>query len=243
MVRTVTFWYHMRNSGYRLESDPDPSRVPPRLNNPAALEEWFRNANKLRSPDASSLWSGGAASAYTYTEMSFLRRIDCDFEDFYQCQITVYDDGRNGRAVNGRSLIRVGMALYLFMRDAHALGDAEGLDYTTPEKQSFGGIVLQPAWSSMVRFESGKIHGSAAACPATVLCLCSSDVHPFSVVMRGAALMWSKVRAYVRMRSIAIYWQEHTHKQLCAPDGFGRKLDRLAFEQWSATPTVAAVGV
>ena len=189
------------------------------------------------------LWSGTAARAYTYTEMSFLRPLDRDFGDFHQCQITVYDDGRNGRATNGRPLIRVGMALYLQPIDAYTLGDAEGIDYTTPEIQPFGGIVLQPAWSSMARFESGRTHGSKSKHPAAVLCLTSSDVHPFSVVLRGSTLMWAKLRAYLRMRTILLYWQEHTHKKLCAPDGSGRKLDQLAFEQWNAMATMAAVGV
>jgi hypothetical protein len=234
MVRLATFWYRMRDGGYRLESDPDPSRLPPWMNTPEALEEWFCNANKLRSPHAPSLWSGAAACAYTYTEMSFLRRLNCAFGDFRQCQITVYDDGRLGRAVDGQPLIRVGMALYLSMQDAHALGDAEGLDYTTPETQPFGGIVLQPAWSSMARYESGPIHADSVASSALVLCLNSSDVHPYVVVMRGAPLMWSKVRAFVRMRIVAIYWQERTHKRLCAPDGAGRQLDQLAFETWRA---------
>ena len=106
-------------------------------------------------------------------------------------------------------------------------GDAEGIDYKSPEKQSFGGIVLQPAWSSMARYESGRVHGALSRHPASVLCLNSSDVHPFCVVLRGATLMWSKVRAHVRTRAIAIYWQECTHKRLCAPDGAGRKLDQL----------------
>lgn len=239
MVRMAAFWYRLRDTGYRLEADPDPARMPPWLNSVEALKEWFRNANELRSPDAPLLWSGVSSNAYTYTEMSFLRRVDRAFEDFYACKITVYDDGREGRAVNGRPILRVGMELYLSTEDAHALGDAEGIDYKSPEKQSFGGIVLQPAWSSMARYESGRVHGALSRHPASVLCLNSSDVHPFCVVLRGATLMWSKVRAHVRTRAIAIYWQECTHKRLCAPDGAGRKLDQLAFEQWFEMATEA----
>jgi len=239
MVQLTTFWCRMSDEGYRLEASPDPSRLPPWMNNLAALKEWFRNANGLRSPDAPSLWSGVASNAYTYTEMSFLRRTNHAFEDFYSCKVTVYDDGREGRTVNGRSILRVRMELYLSMKDAHALGDAEGIDYKLPEKQPFGNIVLQPAWSSMARYESGRIHGALTLLPASVLCLTSSDVHPFCLVLRGATLMWSKVRAYVRLRTIAIYWQERTHKRLCAPDGSGRKLDQLAFEQWFAMATEA----
>ena len=53
--------------------------------------------------------------------------------------------------------------------------------------------------------------------------------------MHGASAMWSAVRAFVRARAIALYWQETTQRRLCAPGGVGRMLDRLAYEQWNFT--------
>ena len=49
--------------------------------------------------------------------------------------------------------------------------------------------------------------------------------------MVSGLYLWPKLRAHVRMRKIAIYWQEQAVKRACAPDGHGRKRDREAFEE------------
>ena len=40
---------------------------------------------------------------------------------------------------------------------------------------------------------------------------------------------WKRLRLLVKMRSIALYWQEETQKRLCAPGGAGRAEDLAAY--------------
>ena len=58
--------------------------------------------------------------------------------------------------------------------------------------------------------------------------------HSIGVLRRAEAQQlrrynWARARLLVKMRAIALYWQEETHKRLCAPGGEGRAKDLEAF--------------
>lgn len=53
------------------------------------------------------------------------------------------------------------------------------------------------------------------------------SVHLPAIVVHVLLPRW---RALVRVRSIALFWQEETQKRLCAPGGVGRKRDLAAFQ-------------
>ena len=49
-------------------------------------------------------------------------------------------------------------------------------------------------------------------------------------VLNDASFRWVRVRRWVTKRVIALYWQERTQMRLAAPDGAGRRADRVAYE-------------
>ena len=228
MVRIVSRsreHFTCRHTGQPIKTEhkfPDPARLPPWVTSPSALKAWFENANKLRHAETTEMWRNGVDLGYgfSYLEISFLRKIEHPFERFVECTVTVDKADQQ---------YRVTIELRLSAEDAHVLAMAEGIDHIKPVGQTLAGLGECPVWSSAARYEL-RDRGPVLA---PFLCLCKDDVHPYSVVLHAPTVMWQKVRAFVRLRAIALYWQERTQRQLCAPNGTGRILDQLAYAQWN----------
>ena len=205
---------------------PEPSTLPPWVTSPAALKAWYNNANKLRDANTVNLWRNAATQGdnFTLEDMAFLRKMNRPFEEFTECKITVD---------NSSYQYRITMDLKLSFPHADALAKVESIDHITfrHNDQALTCLGQRPVWSSSARFEL-RDRGPVLA---PFLCLSQEDVRPYTIVMHGASAMWSAVRAFVRARAIALYWQETTQRRLCAPGGVGRMLDRLAYEQWNFT--------
>lgn len=201
---------------------PDPARLPPWVTSPSVLKAWFENANKLRHAETTEMWRNGVdfGHNFSYLEKSFLRKMEHPFEKFMECSVTVDKVDRE---------YRVTMELRLSAEDTHVLLMAEGIDHINPMGQTFDGLVSRPVWSSAARYE---LHDRGPVL-APFLCLCKDDVRPYSVLLHAPTVMWQQVRTFVRLRAIALYWQERTQRQLCAPNGTGRILDQLAYAQWN----------
>lgn len=205
---------------------PEPSTLPPWVTSPAALQAWYKNANNLRHAETANLWRNAATQGdnFSLLDMAFLRKMDRPFETFKECRITV--DKTNFH-------YRISMDLKLTLPEADSLAKAESIDHLTFQyrDQALTCLGQRPVWSSSARFEL-RDRGPVLA---PFLCLSQEDVRPYTIVMHGASATWAAVRAFVRARAIALYWQETTQRRLCAPGGMGRMLDRLAYEQWNFT--------
>lgn len=202
---------------------PEPSSLPPWVTSPSALKAWYENANKLRHSETIELWRNAATqgSNFTLAEMAYLRKMDRPFGEFAECVVTI--DKANFQ-------YRVTIELKLCLADADALAKAENIDHANLwyQNQMLTSLGQRPVWSSAARFEL-RDRGPVLA---PFLCLSKEDVHPFSIVMHGPTAMWAALRAFVRSRAIALYWQGCTKRRLYPPDGMGRMLERLAHEQW-----------
>lgn len=205
---------------------PPASSLPPWVQSPAVLKKWYEKANELRRANTVDLWcNGGSPQDHDFTlfDMARLRRMDRRFEDFESCTITVD---------NYMYLCKITMDLKLTVPDADALLEAEHIKRAPSQQQDQSPTCpnQQPVWSSDARYSLEDI-GRGHLVP--MLTLDQSDVHPYTLLVHAPTTMWGVVRAFVKARAIALYWQENTQRRLCAPDGLGRMLDRLAYEQWN----------
>ena len=202
---------------------PEPSTLPPWITSPSALEVWYKNANKLRHASTVNLWRDAATQGTDFTlgDMANLRKMDRPFGEFVECTITVD---------NTNYTYRITMELKLCLRDADALAKAENIEHVTfyYQNQPLTSLGQRPVWTSTARYEL-RDRGTVLK---PFLCLSKEDVRPFSIVMHGPTAMWAALRAFVRSRAIALYWQGRTHRRLYPPGGMGRMLARLALEQW-----------
>lgn len=202
---------------------PEPSTLPPWITNPSALKVWYENANKLRHANTVELWRNAATrdDNFTLGDMANLRKMDRPFGEFMECTITVDNTNYN---------YRITMELKLSLPDADALAKAENIEHVTfyHQDQPLTSLGQRPVWTSTARYEL-RDRGSVLK---PFLCLSKDDVRPFSIVLHGPTAMWAVLRAFVRSRAIALYWQGCTHRRLYPPGGMGRMLERLAHEQW-----------
>ncbi len=205
---------------------PEPQSLPPWITSPAALKAWYNNANSLRHAETANLWRNAATQGdnFSLLDMAFLRKMDRPFGTFKECRVTVDKT---------EFQYRISIDLKLTLPEAEALARAESIEHVSfrHNDQALTCLGQRPVWSSSARFEL-RDRGPVLA---PFLCLSPEDVRPYTIVMHGASAMWAAVRAFVRARAIALYWQETTQRRLCAPGGVGRMLDRLAYEQWNFT--------
>ena len=204
------------------------------LTKPHVLKEWFDTANAHR-PEARH----PTGPRIDWNEPGILSLEDCAhvrwaraaFDAFSECVvkerpalIDYEGDGYN------ESVYIMDLYLRVYDEAFKELVRSEGREHHP--KRVLRGFASQPVWSSCIHVRDLRACAPSPSRPS-LPAIHSMNDYPITPMLNEAKYYWHRVRNMVRVRSIALFWQEETVKVLYKQGGAGQI---TAHAEWDEDP-------